>query len=297
MFSDNGTNFTGTGNLLRGINWKRITEYSAVKKIEWRFNPPSAAWWGGWWERLVRSVKEILRKVLGRACLTSDELYTTLCDCEAIVNSRPITYLSEDSGQLAPLTPSMFIQDVQESGLPDLDQIEESNLKARLRYRQKLRADLRCRFRSEYLGQLSRASYSSNDEIKIKIGDVVLIGNESQKRLDWPLGRVIEIILGRDGKVRVVRVKTANGELVRPVQRLYPLEISTPGEMEALSKSANETKESYEENSLPEDQPSPSKIEEVDESDKEDTSSEVQTKLEVRTRSGRRVNAPNRLDL
>ena len=64
VFSDNGTNFTGASNLLRGINWHKIAEYSTVEKIEWGFNPPAAAWWGGWWERLVRSIKELLRKVL-----------------------------------------------------------------------------------------------------------------------------------------------------------------------------------------------------------------------------------------
>ncbi|XP_011858503.1 PREDICTED: uncharacterized protein LOC105556051 [Vollenhovia emeryi] len=213
MFSDNGTNFCEASNLLRSINWKKVAEYSTMKKIEWRFNPPSAAWWGGWWERLVRSVKEILRKVLGRACLTFEEMNTTLCDCEAIINSRPITYLSEDSDQLIPLTPAMFIQDVQEIGLPDLDHVQEGDLKARIRYRQKLRADLRRRFRSEYLGQLSRTSYSKNGKYTVRKGDVVLIGNENQKRLDWPLARVIEVIPGRDGEVRVVRPRVENSSV------------------------------------------------------------------------------------
>lgn len=54
IFSDNGTNFRRANNL-RGFDWKKITEYTAVRKIEWRFNPPSAAWWSGWWERMFRS--------------------------------------------------------------------------------------------------------------------------------------------------------------------------------------------------------------------------------------------------
>ncbi|GFT51708.1 integrase catalytic domain-containing protein [Trichonephila clavipes] len=39
------------------------------KKIRWKFNPPSAPWWGGWWEHLVQMTKAILRKILGRAAL------------------------------------------------------------------------------------------------------------------------------------------------------------------------------------------------------------------------------------
>ncbi|GFV44933.1 hypothetical protein TNCV_1716811 [Trichonephila clavipes] len=37
--------------------------------------------------------------------------------------------------------------------------------------------------------------------------------------------RIILLIPGKDGHVRVARVKTETGELVRPVQRLYNLEL------------------------------------------------------------------------
>ncbi|BES98065.1 Pao retrotransposon peptidase [Nesidiocoris tenuis] len=35
-------------------------------KIRWKFNPTTAAWWGGWWERIVRVVKELIRQNLPR---------------------------------------------------------------------------------------------------------------------------------------------------------------------------------------------------------------------------------------
>lgn len=105
----------------------------------------------------MRSVKELLQEVLGRACLMFEDLTTTLYDCEATINPRPITYLSEDPVELVPLTPAMFLQDIREVGVPDLDNIESNQLTKRRRYRQKLQEDLRCRFRSEYLEQLSRA--------------------------------------------------------------------------------------------------------------------------------------------
>ena len=63
---------------------------------------------------------------------------------------------------------------------------------------------------------------------KLKIGDIVLIGSDNQKRINWPIARVQELLPGRDGKVRVVKVKTHNGTLLRPVQRLYPLEVQSP---------------------------------------------------------------------
>ena len=57
--------------------------------------------------------------------------------------------------------------------------------------------------------------------------NIVLVQSDNVKRLDSPLARVIELITGKDGKVRVVRLRTTDGELVRPIQRIlvYPLEI------------------------------------------------------------------------
>ena len=48
--------------------------------------------------------------------------------------------------------------------------------------------------------------------------------DDGRKRIDWRLGKVEEIFRGRDGEYRVAKVKVDNGELVRPVQRLYKLE-------------------------------------------------------------------------
>lgn len=62
--SDNGTNFVGTHNAFKRIKWETIAKYSSAKEIDWRFNPPTAAWWGGWWERLIGLMKIILRKTL-----------------------------------------------------------------------------------------------------------------------------------------------------------------------------------------------------------------------------------------
>ncbi|GFW01392.1 integrase catalytic domain-containing protein [Trichonephila clavipes] len=94
IYSDNGTNFRCASNDLSKLDWDKITRETMTNKILWKFIPPSAAWW----ERLVRIVKELLRRTLGKCTLTYEELNTILCDCELIINCRPLTYVSEDPG-------------------------------------------------------------------------------------------------------------------------------------------------------------------------------------------------------
>ncbi|CAH2091754.1 unnamed protein product [Euphydryas editha] len=57
MKSDNGTNFTGTKNLLRDIDWDEAQRQSTIQRIEWKLNVLTAAWWGGFFERLIKYSK------------------------------------------------------------------------------------------------------------------------------------------------------------------------------------------------------------------------------------------------
>ncbi|GFU96941.1 integrase catalytic domain-containing protein [Trichonephila clavipes] len=59
IYCDNGTNFRGAFNDLSKLNWSKIVEETRTPKILWKFISPTAAWWGGWWKRLVRTVKEL----------------------------------------------------------------------------------------------------------------------------------------------------------------------------------------------------------------------------------------------
>ncbi|GFX43104.1 DUF5641 domain-containing protein [Trichonephila clavipes] len=54
---------------------------------------------------------------------------------------------------------------------------------------------------------------------------MILIGNDNKKRLSWPIAKIIELIPGRDGEIRTVRLKTQHGTVIRPVLRIFPLEV------------------------------------------------------------------------
>ncbi|GFX98300.1 bel12-ag transposon polyprotein [Trichonephila clavipes] len=164
MNSDNGTNFTGLNNALRQLDWTTIESEFRVHEIRWKFNPPSSPWCGGFWERSIRILKDLLRKNLGLSCLSYEELQTLVCECESVMNSRPLTYISEEQ-ELKTLTPSMFLQDIPLNDVPDLDQIQKTNIVLRWRYIQKVRENLKQRFKREYLGFLRSSVIKREDKI------------------------------------------------------------------------------------------------------------------------------------
>ncbi|XP_035712961.1 uncharacterized protein LOC118437745 [Folsomia candida] len=164
--------------------------------------------------------------MLGHSKLNHVQMETCLCEVEAVINGRPLTYVTEDQDDLIPLTPSMFIQDVTTTEFPEMKSIDGDGLRQQYRGLVALREELRSRFRKEYLSQLVQRGKELNPE-KFQVGDVVLVGSDNKKRVDWPMARVEQLLPGKDGKVRVARLKTQSGFFVRPLQRLYPLEVSS----------------------------------------------------------------------
>jgi hypothetical protein len=71
----------------------------------------------------------------------------------------------------------------------------------------------------------------------------VLIGEENSKRADWPFTVVEEFIPGRNGEVRLLKLKTASHVLLRPIQRIYPLEIYDEGIPKLVQTSAEVAQE------------------------------------------------------
>lgn len=59
-----------------------------------------------------------------------------------------------------------------------------------------------------------------------QVGDVVIIKTDDKNCGTWPLATVSVTYAGKDGIIRAVELKTTRGRLERPVQHLYPLEIT-----------------------------------------------------------------------
>ncbi len=123
LWSDRGTNFRGGVRELREAYAAFAPDlqcHLARQKITFCFNPPSAPHFGGVWEREVRSVKSALYTVLGSQSLPEEALMTVLLEVEAILNSKPLGYVSSDVADADPVTPSSLLMGRPDGSLPQV---------------------------------------------------------------------------------------------------------------------------------------------------------------------------------
>ena len=121
LLSDRGTNFVGARNefqkSLLDMMDKKAQRYLKSKQCEFKFNIPSASHMGGVWERLIRSVRDVLKGILlerNSSRLDTACLRTLLYECMSIVNLNcrllTIQQLNQDSTvELLPLTPNTIL--------------------------------------------------------------------------------------------------------------------------------------------------------------------------------------------
>jgi hypothetical protein len=229
IFCDNGTNFVGAEgqlkDLLGRLDQGRIQAVLVPKGIEWNFIPPRASHMGGVWERLVKSVKRVLNPMLSEQTLEDEGLATLMCVVESILNSRPLTRVSEDPNDLEALTPNhLLLPGTYSYTYPDREFRPEDEY-VRRRWRQiQYHADVFWRrWLREYLPLLQSRSKWQVKQRDLQVNDLVLLVEESP-RSQWPLAKVLETFPGDDGRVRKVKIRTRGTELIRPITKLCVLE-------------------------------------------------------------------------
>ena len=239
IVSDNAKTFKRAEKSLQDLfKNKEVKQFLTLKRIRWQNILSKAPWHGGIYERLIKSVKRCLKKVLRSSKVTLDELHTLVVEVEGTLNNRPLTYLSAEEFDKA-LTPSHLICGRRLEQLPDLkvpDGSEELNpnvLNKRQKYLSSLLRHWWDRWKHEYLVNLREShnlSSTKRGEPQIKQGDVVTVHQDKVPRGFWHLGKIEHLIESKDGKVRgaTLKVVSPGGKMSlinRPLSKLFPVEI------------------------------------------------------------------------
>jgi len=233
IYSDNATNFVGAQRHLKELyqllqndeHQKKTNEVLSKLGIEWKFIPARSPHFGGLWEAGIKSMKHLLRRVMGDAYFTYEELLTIITRAEACLNSRPLTPLSSDPSDFIPLTPSHFLIGNSLAAIPEVDETSiPINRLTRWRRVSQYSRQLWKRWSREYLSQLQeRSKWAGEKGPKVKVGTVVLLKDDNLPSLRWHMGRVSKVITGEDGVIRVAEIRTAGGTVTRGVRKLCPL--------------------------------------------------------------------------
>lgn len=231
--TDNGSNFIGAEaelkrtleTLCTEASHQSVSYWASQRHILWSFSPARAPHFGGLWEAAVKSVKTILRKVLGGHRLTFEELCTVSTEAEAVVNSRPLTPMNTFSDDaIAPLTPGHFLVGGPLLALPSLPDFDSNisnvrrwNLVVRLTH------EIWRRWKHEYLQHLQKRNKWLKPQHSLQVDDVVLVKDHDSFLRDWPMGRVVKTYPGKDELVRVVDVKSQGKIIRRPITGIVRL--------------------------------------------------------------------------
>ena len=240
-----GLHFEGSSSELTEIiellDRDKIESYATSQKIVWSFNPPAAPHMGGAWERLIRSVKEVMTGMMVSTVLTDPQLATLITEVESILNSRPLTPVSDDINDLDVLTPNHILLG-RHRNWDYMGEITEYDVLSRRRWKQvqALSTVFWYRWRREYLPNLTKRSRWNVPTPNYKVGELVLLCDDDCRRGKWPLARITRVMPGEDGIVRVVEIRTRDGTYTRPVVKLRRLEDSEvpqgEGHIETITK-------------------------------------------------------------
>ena len=265
MISDNASTYQSAAEeLLKLLKSPILETHLSKHTVQWKFIPKRAPWYGGSSERLIGLTKVALRKVLGRASIRLPELQTIVTEIEAILNDRPLTFISSNIDDEQPLTPSHLLYGRRITALPhplteedewsDPTYNEDSSL---VQHLAKVRADLIHHFwnrwRREYLTSLREFHKTTGkNEVAVKVGNVVQVQDET-KRINWRLAIIESLITGKDGLVRAANIRTSTGCTNRPIAKLYPLKVraTTPLKKSTTAEESSEKNEQLSRNLPP----------------------------------------------
>ncbi|XP_065082921.1 uncharacterized protein LOC135705239 [Ochlerotatus camptorhynchus] len=242
FFSDNGTNFQAAiKDLVQEV--QRIdlecADVFTDARTRWTFNPPAAPHMGGIWERLVNLTKGALKALHDGRKLTDEIQLTVLAEAEDMVNSRPLTYVPQESADFEALTPNHFLRGLPAGEREEAHVLTNSAEALRDNYQrsQELADMLWQRWLKEYIPTINHRTKWHGEQEPIEEGELVYVVDGNNRRT-WIRGVVVKVIRGIDGRIRQALVKTEKGVYRRAVAKLAVMELrSKSGQIPGFDQS------------------------------------------------------------
>ena len=214
---DRGTNFVGAHRELKesldSLDVSKIESFllrESCQFTDFRFNMPYASHSGGVWERQIRTVRRVLSSLLYSlgSHLDDESLLTLLCECSAIINSRPLSVEHLSDITMEPITPNHLLTMKADINIPPPGEFGSAECYSRKRWRrvQGLANQFWARWKKEYLQSLQIRSKWQRSQRSIAIGDIVLLKDDNAPRCEWSLCKVVHIYPSSDKKVRSIRL-------------------------------------------------------------------------------------------
>lgn len=182
---------------------------------------------GGAWERMVRSIKNVLYKIMPTRLPTDEILRGMMAEVENIINSRPLTYIPIDDETKEALTPNHFLLGTS-NGMKPLSSYDDTGyiLRNTCLSSQKYAEHFWKRWIAEYLPTLTCRTKWFERSKPLSVGDLVVVVDPANPRNVWPRGKVVEVKTAADGQVRSAIIKTSVGTWERPVIKLAVLDVA-----------------------------------------------------------------------
>eukprot|EP00117_Sycon_ciliatum_P039449 scpid9122/ scgid5519/ len=247
VLSDNAKQFHTASNVI-GEVWNDVnhtddfTSFCATNGIQWKFIVQLSPWMGGAYERLVQSVKRVLRKTVGTSIPNRDMLNTFLMEAEAIINARPLVYVGNELDFGNVLTPNHFLSLNPKLGTPGMegdfgndptfepDTSLANTLLTAWTDGQRLLQTFWSEWQYSYLPTLRERGQTALPHGRLQAHDppavdtVVLVKEEKMPRGSWLIGRIDKLHNSNDGEIRSATVVLpSKRQIQRPLCLLYPI--------------------------------------------------------------------------
>ena len=134
----------------------------------------------------------MLQGLLTQQPLNDEGLSTLMCLVEGIINGRPLTKLSDDPNDPAPLMPNHLLLLRPGRSKPPGVFVPQDQYRRHWRQVQYLADLFWSRWLKEYLPTLQKRYKWTNTSPNLNVGDLVLVKQDRTSRYQWPLGLITE---------------------------------------------------------------------------------------------------------